>query len=277
MIFGTFDIFHKGHENFLKQAKQYGDYLIVIIARDKTVLKIKGKLPRNNERKRLKVIGESKLADKAVLGSLSDKYKVIEKFKPNVICLGYDQVAFTEKLEEKLRELGLNKTKIIKLKSYKPKKYKSSKFKIMHTSVGAIIKNKNGKILMIDRAAFPFGWACPAGHVDENETPKQAIVREIKEEVNLVIRHAAANGVHANENNNVNYKLLIHEYVDWNECAKGVKGHDWYVYEIKEWSGRMQRSKRETKGVGWFNVEEIKKLDLEKIWKYWFEKLKIIQ
>ena len=129
MIFGTFDIFHKGHENFLKQAKKYGDYLIVIIARDKTVLKIKGKLPRNNEQKRLKVIGESKLTDKVVLGSLADKYKVIEKFKPNVICLGYDQVAFTERLKEKLKEYNLLNTKIVRLKAYEPEKYKSSMFR----------------------------------------------------------------------------------------------------------------------------------------------------
>ena len=128
MAFGTFDIFHNGHENFLKQAKKHGDYLIIIIARDKTVLKIKNKLPRNNEKKRLKRIGESKLADKIILGNLNDKYKIIEKYKPNIICLGYDQQAFTESLEKKLKEYNLLKTKIIRLKSYCPEKYKSSKF-----------------------------------------------------------------------------------------------------------------------------------------------------
>ena len=43
ILFGTFDIFHKGHKNFLEQAQEFGDYLIVVIARDKTVKKIKGK------------------------------------------------------------------------------------------------------------------------------------------------------------------------------------------------------------------------------------------
>ena len=42
MAFGTFDLLHPGHEHFLKQAKRYGD-LIVVIARDNTVLKVKGK------------------------------------------------------------------------------------------------------------------------------------------------------------------------------------------------------------------------------------------
>lgn len=263
MVFGTFDIFHKGHENFLKQAEKYGDYLIVIIARDKTVLKIKCKLPRNNEKKRLKRVEESKLADKVILGNLIDKYKAIKKYEPDIICLGYDQQVFTESLGEKLKEYNLLNTKIVRLKAFCPKKYKSSKFKIMHTSVGAIIKNKEGKILMIDRAAFPYGWACPAGHVDneKGETPEQALVREVREEVNLDV---------------VKYKLLIHEYVDWNECVKGVRGHDWYVYEVLKWSGEVKRNLRETKDIGWFTVEEIKRLNLEKIWKYWFEKLRII-
>ena len=45
MIFGTFDKFHPGHINFLKQSEQYGDYLIVVVARDITVKKLKGKMP----------------------------------------------------------------------------------------------------------------------------------------------------------------------------------------------------------------------------------------
>ncbi|MCK4554319.1 adenylyltransferase/cytidyltransferase family protein [Candidatus Parcubacteria bacterium] len=128
MAFGTFDIFHKGHENFLEQARQCGDCLIVVVARDKTVAEVKGNLPQNNEQARLKTVVKSGLADKVVLGNIKDKYKIIERFKPDVICLGYDQQAFTESLEEKLKEYNLLNTKIVRLKSYCPEKYKSSKF-----------------------------------------------------------------------------------------------------------------------------------------------------
>ena len=131
----------------------------------------------------------------------------------------------------------------------------------MHVSVGAIIKNEDNKILMLDRAYFPFGWACPAGHVDKNEDPEQALKREIKEETNLDIK---------------TYKLLIHEFVEWNKCIKGVKGHDWYVYEIGEWQGKIKQNKREVKEINWFSPDEIKKLKLEQIWQYWFKKLRII-
>lgn len=127
MVFGTFDIFHKGHENFLKQARERGNYLIVVIARDKTVLKVKGKLPRNNENLRLQKINNTGLANKVILGGLTDKYKIIKKYQPDIIGLGYDQQPFTEKLEDKLKEYKL-KTKIIRLKPYHPTKYKSSKF-----------------------------------------------------------------------------------------------------------------------------------------------------
>jgi len=126
MVFGTFDIFHPGHVNFLRQARKYGDYLIVIIARDKTVLNIKKSLPRYQEKKRLAEIIKSNLTDKAVLGSLRDKYQVVKKYQPAVICLGYDQKKFINQLAEKLKQFKL-KTKIVRLKPYRPKIYKSSK------------------------------------------------------------------------------------------------------------------------------------------------------
>lgn len=129
MVFGTFDIFHKGHENFLKQARKYGDYLIVVIARDETVLDVKKQRTVNNEKRRHKMLVDSKLADEVILGSLSDKYLVIKKHKPDVIGLGYDQKAFVGELRKKLKEFKLDKTKVIRLKSYYPEKYKTSLLK----------------------------------------------------------------------------------------------------------------------------------------------------
>jgi len=129
MVFGTFDIFHKGHENFLSQARRKGDFVIVVVARDKTVLNIKKKRTVNDERKRLRILKYSRLADRVILGSLSDKYLIVKKYKPDVICLGYDQKAFTTDLARKLKEFHLDKTEIIRLKSYYPNRYKSSKLR----------------------------------------------------------------------------------------------------------------------------------------------------
>jgi FAD synthetase len=127
LTFGTFDIFHKGHESYLKQARNFGDFLIVVIARDKTVQKIKKKLPKNKENARLHKVIESGLADKAVLGNFGDKYAIIRKYRPDVICLGYDQKVFIDQLPKKLVASGLKNVTIKRLKAYKPHIYKSSK------------------------------------------------------------------------------------------------------------------------------------------------------
>lgn len=124
MAFGTFDIFHPGHVSFLKQAKKYGN-LIVVVARDKTVKQVKVKPPYNAEKQRRRAVKASGLADKIILGSLTDKYAAIKKYRPDIICLGYDQKFFVDELKNKLNKLKLN-TKIIRLKSFQPKKYKSS-------------------------------------------------------------------------------------------------------------------------------------------------------
>jgi FAD synthetase len=41
MTFGTFDMFHPGHRYYLSEARKEGDVLVVIVARDITVEKLK--------------------------------------------------------------------------------------------------------------------------------------------------------------------------------------------------------------------------------------------
>jgi len=123
MVTGTFDMLHKGHINMFEQARQHGDYLIIVVARDVTVEKVKGKRPRHSMEQRLKTV--QKYADKAILGNPGDKYTVIQKERPDVLCLGYDQEAFTEGLEEELKKRGL-KVEVVRLRPYRPEMYKSS-------------------------------------------------------------------------------------------------------------------------------------------------------
>lgn len=128
LAFGTFDILHPGHVNFLKQAKKHGDFLIVVVARDATVKKVKGRKPKYSEKKRLAKIKKLEIVNYALLGNKKGKYSIIEKIKPNVICLGYDQNSFTNGLKQELRKRKI-KAKIIRLKPYKAHKYKSSKLR----------------------------------------------------------------------------------------------------------------------------------------------------
>ena len=121
MCFGTFDNLHSDHLSYLKQARQYGDYLIVVVARDKNVRRIKGKLPQQDEGLRLQKVKGIGFINKVVLGQLRDKFNIIKKYKPDIVCLGYDQKVNLEQL----RDIFFGK--IIKLKPYKENIYKSSK------------------------------------------------------------------------------------------------------------------------------------------------------
>ena len=125
MAFGTFDLLHPGHKYFLRTAKKFGACLIVIIARDRTVKEVKGRMPYHSEKQRQRGVSGLKLANKVIIGSLTDKYAAIKKYRPNIICLGYDQTSFTNQLRAGLNKLKL-KTKIIRLKPFRPRKYKTS-------------------------------------------------------------------------------------------------------------------------------------------------------
>ena len=129
----------------------------------------------------------------------------------------------------------------------------------IHFSVGAVIK-KDDKYLLINRVQPPFGFAGVAGHIDEDEDQLQALLREVQEESGLQIKE---------------HKLVIEEFVPWNECSKGVVGHYWYVYDCVV-EGVIKQNFQETKSIGWYSVEEIKNLTLEPVWDVWFKKLKLI-
>ena len=129
MVFGTFDPLHKGHISLFRQAKQHGDFLVVVVARDATVKKMKGRAPLHNEKKRLRAVSKAAFVDKAVLGSKRDFYKVVEKYKPGVICLGYDQSSsITKKLRQEMKKRAI-KVRIVRMKPYKERIFKSSKLK----------------------------------------------------------------------------------------------------------------------------------------------------
>ncbi len=127
LVFGTFDGVHKGHLNMLNQARRLSKnpFLIVSIARDQNVLKIKNKLPFNNEKKRQNLIKKTKLADKVILGSLNNYLDHIVKENPQFIALGYDQIHYTENLKKELKKRGIN-PKIRRLKPYKENIFKNS-------------------------------------------------------------------------------------------------------------------------------------------------------
>lgn len=125
LVLGTFDGLHKGHEDYFRQAKEHGDRVVAVVARDRTVLDVKGQLPRIGEEARRRAVHDHALVDLALLGREGDKLDVVRELKPDVIVLGYDQEAFTDDLEDKLRARGLN-CRVVRAEAYHPDVYKSS-------------------------------------------------------------------------------------------------------------------------------------------------------
>jgi len=101
---GVFDLLHLGHVKFLEEAKKAGGKnaeLLVIVARDSTVQDTKGRKPVMSENQRLALVESLKVVDDAVLGLEDfDVGDVIQRVKPDVIALGYDQ----ENMEIKVRK-----------------------------------------------------------------------------------------------------------------------------------------------------------------------------
>lgn len=125
LAFGTFDLLHPGHIAYLKQAKQHGDMLAVVVSRDETVKRIKGRNPLLAQEDRLLMVQSLSIVDRALLGSSSGQFDVIAKLLPSCICLGYDHAISPRQLARELEKRDLFVPRILRMKSYRPKKYKS--------------------------------------------------------------------------------------------------------------------------------------------------------
>jgi len=129
MIFGSFDVLHEGHRYLFRKAKEHGDKLIVVVARDSRYKELRGYTPKYHDYERLEFVAEEEDVDEVLLGDIHDVHTLIREHKPEVIVLGYDQKNYVSDLREKLDSFGLRNTEIVRLDAYKPEKYKSSLLK----------------------------------------------------------------------------------------------------------------------------------------------------
>jgi len=141
MATGTFDILHMGHIYYLKEAKKLGDTLIVIVACDSTVRKMKHE-PVTSEKMRLQLIKELKIVDDAYLGKKDDIYKIVEEIKPDIIALGYDQIHNEKVIRQNLEKRNI-KAKIIRLSKYKKIEDLNGTRKIISKIISAYEFQKN--------------------------------------------------------------------------------------------------------------------------------------
>ena len=88
---GCFDIIHSGHLDLLKEAKSYGDKLIVGLNSDKSISKLKGSdRPIINQSERKKILSALKFVDDVIIFNEENPLKLIKKLKPNILVKGAD-------------------------------------------------------------------------------------------------------------------------------------------------------------------------------------------
>ncbi len=105
---GAFDLLHLGHVRFLQASKRKGGpgaELIVVVARDKTVLSRKGRSPILPEDQRRELVGSLRVVDKAILGHPHlDLLGILREVRPDIIAVGHDQKQIKVSVEKLLRE-----------------------------------------------------------------------------------------------------------------------------------------------------------------------------
>ena len=87
---GVFDLFHVGHLNILKRAKENCDYLIVGVSTDKLVYEYKKKYPIIPFEERIEIVKTIRYVDKVVTQDDMDKYEAWKSLKYNILFHGDD-------------------------------------------------------------------------------------------------------------------------------------------------------------------------------------------
>ena len=119
-IGGGFEIIHYGHVYTLGKAKSLGDVLVVTVARDSTIRKRKNREPLIGEADRVKLLSAMRDVDAAILGVEGDIYVTLERVKPDVVALGYDQYHMEGDIRREAARRGM-KLEVVRLDSPYPK------------------------------------------------------------------------------------------------------------------------------------------------------------
>lgn len=87
---GVYDMFHIGHLNVIKKAREQCDYLIVGVSTDELVQKEKNKTPIIPFVERFAIVGAIKYVDEVVAQEDKNKYRAWEQYHFNKMFVGSD-------------------------------------------------------------------------------------------------------------------------------------------------------------------------------------------
>ena len=105
---GVFDIIHPGHIHTLNSAKVLGSVLVVVAATDKTAERMKKRSPIHSQDQRRCMVDSLSMVDACMIGSDADIFETVNRVRPDIIALGYDQAHQEKFITEGCRRIGLD-------------------------------------------------------------------------------------------------------------------------------------------------------------------------
>ena len=127
---GVFDIIHPGHIHTLYAARALGDVLVVVVATDSTSEKMKKRRPLHTQEQRQELVNSLSMVDLCLIGQEGDIFKTVNRVRPQVIALGYDQTHQEKFITDGCKEIRLD-AKVARLQSPIPES-SSSKIEMQY-------------------------------------------------------------------------------------------------------------------------------------------------
>ncbi|NWJ30113.1 FAD synthase [Marine Group I thaumarchaeote] len=113
---GVFDIIHPGHIYTLNAAKALGDILVVVVATDNTSEKMKKRRPLHTQEQRQELVNSLSMVDLCLVGQEDDIFKTVNRVRPQIIALGYDQIHQEKFITDGCKRIDLE-AKVARLQS----------------------------------------------------------------------------------------------------------------------------------------------------------------
>lgn len=107
---GVFDLFHIGHLNILRRAKEQCDYLVVGVSTDALVETYKHKKPVIPFEERVEIVKAIRYVDEVVPQTTMDKLQAWDNLHFDALFHGSDWQGSTmyDEVEEKLKSVGVD-------------------------------------------------------------------------------------------------------------------------------------------------------------------------
>ena len=100
----------------LNAAKELGDVLVVVVATDNTSEKMKKRRPLHSQDQRQELVNSLAMVDLCLVGQEDDIFKTVDRVRPQIIALGYDQVHQEKFITDGCKKINLD-AKVARLQS----------------------------------------------------------------------------------------------------------------------------------------------------------------